>query len=50
MGLVAVLLLLALIIGGVGLAVHALWWMLIIAVALIVAGAITGLGGRRRTI
>ena len=49
MGLVVLLVLLALILGGVGLAVHALWWMLIIAAALVVAGAISGFG-RRRTI
>jgi len=50
MGLVVALLLIALILGGIGLAVHALWWMLIIAVALVVASAVTGYGGRRHTI
>jgi hypothetical protein len=49
MGLVVLLVLLALILGGVGLAVHALWWMLIIAAALVVVSAFTGFG-RRRTI
>ena len=49
MGLVVALLLIALVLGGVGLAVHALWWMLLIAGALVIAGAIAGLGGRHRT-
>ncbi len=47
MGLVVVLLVLALLLGGVGIAVHALWWMLILAAALAVAGAFTGFGRRR---
>ncbi|MEX0753606.1 MAG: hypothetical protein WD556_00615 [Actinomycetota bacterium] len=42
MGLVIVLLLLALIVGGVGLVVEGLFWLLIIAGALVVAGAIAG--------
>jgi len=32
---------------GVGLAVHALWWVLILAAALAVAGAFAGFGRRR---
>lgn len=40
--LVIILLLLALVLGGVGLFVGALKWMLIIAGALIVAGYFTG--------
>lgn len=47
MGLVLVLLLVALLLGGVGLAVNALWWMLIIAGALVIAGMFTGFGRRR---
>ena len=40
-----IIILLALILGGVGLAVEALRWLLIIALVLIVVGALTG---RRR--
>jgi len=47
-GVVVLLLLIALILGGIGLAVHALWWMLIIAGALFLIGALTGM--RRRSI
>lgn len=47
MGIVLFLLVLALLFGGVGLAVHALWWMLIIAGALVIASAFTGFGRRR---
>mgnify|MGYP001562239586 CR=1 FL=1 len=39
---VVALLLLALLFGGVGLAVEGLKWLLIIALVLIVAGALTG--------
>ena len=39
MGLVVLLLVLALLFGGVGLAANALWWMLIIAAALVIASA-----------
>ena len=42
MGLVVLLLVLALIFGGVGLFVSALKWMLIIALILFIAGAFTG--------
>lgn len=41
MALVLFLLLIAVLLGGVGLAVKALWWLLIIAAALIVASAVT---------
>lgn len=41
------LILLALVVGGIGLAVSALKWMLIIAAVLFVVGLITGFGGRR---
>ena len=46
MGLVALLLILALIFGGVGLFVEGLKWLLIIALVLIVVGAFTGYRGR----
>jgi hypothetical protein len=49
MGLVIALVLLALILGGVGLAVEALRWLLIIALVLFVVSAITGMRGGRRT-
>lgn len=49
MGLVLVLLLLALLFGGIGLASQALWWMLIIAGALVIASAFSGFGRRRST-
>ncbi|MEP6660122.1 MAG: hydrophobic protein [Acidimicrobiales bacterium] len=48
MGVVALLLIIALILGGIGLAVHALWWMLIIAGALFLLSALTGM--RRRSV
>jgi hypothetical protein len=48
MGLVIALVLLALVLGGVGLAFEALWWLLIIALVLFVVGAITGVRGRGR--
>jgi hypothetical protein len=38
---------LALLFGGVGLAANALWWMLIIAAALVIASAFAGFGRRR---
>ena len=41
-----VIILLALVLGGVGLAVEALRWLLIIAVVLFVVGAISGRRGR----
>ena len=47
MGLVLVLLLLALIFGGVGLFVEGLKWVLIIALVLLIVGAFTGYRGRR---
>ena len=50
MGLVALLLLVALVFGGVGLFVEGLKWLLIVAVVLLVASVISGAlhgGGRR---
>ncbi|HWI05752.1 MAG TPA: hypothetical protein VNT52_18240 [Acidimicrobiales bacterium] len=48
MGLVVLLLVLALIFGGVGLFIEGLKWALIIALALLVVGAFTGYRGRAR--
>jgi hypothetical protein len=48
MGLVVLLLLLALLFGGVGLFVEGLKWALIIALALVIAGAFTGTTYHRR--
>lgn len=42
MGLAIVILILALLIGGISLAVEALWWMIIIAVGLAVLSAVLG--------
>jgi hypothetical protein len=47
MGLVVLLLLLALLFGGLGLFVEGLKWALVIALVLLVVGAITGYRGRR---
>lgn len=44
---VAILLILALVLGGVGLFVEALRWVLIIALVLLVAGAVMGWSRRR---
>ena len=46
MGLVLLLLLLALLFGGVGLAVEGLKWLLIVALVLLVASFFTGYRGR----
>jgi hypothetical protein len=46
-GLTILLLILALLLGGVGLFVEALRWVLIIALVLLIVGAITGARGRR---
>jgi hypothetical membrane protein len=46
-GLVVLLLLLALLVGGVGLFVEGLKWLLIIAIVLFVASFFTGARGRR---
>lgn len=48
MAVVVVLLLLALLFGGIGLLVEAAQWALIIAVVLVVAGIIMGVVGRGR--
>lgn len=47
MGIVILILLLALVFGGLGLFVEALWWMLIIAGALALLGFFTGWRARR---
>jgi hypothetical protein len=46
MGIAIVLLILALLIGGVGLFVEALQWLLVIALVLLVVGAVAGYRGR----
>ncbi|MGI9120483.1 MAG: hypothetical protein ACR2G7_10275 [Acidimicrobiales bacterium] len=48
MGLVVVLVILALLLGGIGLVFSALKWLLIIALVLLVVGAITGARFRSR--
>lgn len=48
MGLALAILILALLLGGVGLFVEALRWVLIIAVVLLILSAITGFRGRAR--
>lgn len=48
MGLVIAILLLALLLGGVGLAIEALRWVLIIALALFIVSAV--MGWSRRTV
>lgn len=48
MGIALLILLLALVLGGVGLFVEALRWVLIIAVVLLIVGAFTGYRGRTR--
>ena len=47
MGLVLLLLLLALLFGGVGLFVEGLKWALVVALVLLLVGALTGYRGRR---
>lgn len=49
-GLVVLLLLFALLFGGVGLAVEGLKWLLVIALVLFVASFFTGYRGRRTTV
>lgn len=49
MGIVILLLLAALIFGGVGLFIEAAQWALIIALVLLVVGAVMGFMGRGRT-
>ena len=48
MGIALLILILALVLGGVGLFVEALRWVLIIAVVLLIVGAFTGYRGRAR--
>ncbi len=48
MGLVLLLLLLALLFGGVGLFVEGLKWLLIIALVLLILSAFSGMRGRGR--
>jgi hypothetical protein len=46
MGIVVLLLILALLFGGVGLLVEGLLWLLVIAAVLVVVGAVFGFRGR----
>ncbi|WP_169786763.1 hypothetical protein [Nitriliruptor alkaliphilus] len=46
MGIVVLLIILALVFGGIGLLVEGLFWLLIISVALVVAGGVMGARGR----
>ncbi len=48
MGLAVLILVLALVLGGVGLFVEALRWVIIIAVVLLLAGLVAGWMGRAR--
>lgn len=48
MGLVVLLLILALLFGGLGLFVEGLKWALIVALVLLVVGAVSGFRGGRR--
>ena len=50
MALALLLILLALVLGGVGLAVTALKWLLIVALVVFVVGLFAGYSGRRTTI
>lgn len=47
MGVVLLLLLLALVFGGLGLFIEGLKWALIVALVLVLVGALTGFRGRR---
>ncbi len=49
MGIVVLLLVLALLFGGIGLLVEGLFWLLIIGLVLLVASAFTGYSARGRT-
>jgi len=49
MGIAILLLILALVAGGVGLFVEALRWLVIIALVLLIVSAVTGARGRTRT-
>lgn len=46
MGIIILLVILALIFGGIGLLVEGLFWLLIIGVVLLVVGAVLGMRGR----
>lgn len=45
--LIAMILLLALVLGGVGLFIEGLFWLAVIALLLIVVGGVLGMTGRR---
>jgi hypothetical protein len=48
MWLVVLLVILALLLGGFGLAIKALWWLLVIAVVLLIVSAVFGYSRRGR--
>lgn len=48
MGVVLFLILLAVVFGGIGLLVEGLMWLFVIALVLVVAGAVTGVRARSR--
>jgi energy-converting hydrogenase Eha subunit C len=48
MGLLVLLVILAVIFGGVGILIEGLAWLLIISLALLVAGVVFGMRGRSR--
>jgi hypothetical protein len=50
MGIVVLLLILALVFGGVGLLVEGLVWLLVISLVLVVVGAVFGFRGRGTTV
>jgi hypothetical protein len=47
MGIVIILIILALIFGGIGIIVEGLFWLLIISLILLVVGAVMGSRGRK---
>ncbi len=48
MGLVLLIIILALVFGGIGFVLEAAWWAFVIAVVLLLVGIVTGARGRGR--